>query len=197
MKKTELLREIKKEVVELKSSPLYQERIKNNVFPVIGEGNHDADIMFVGEAPGAKEAATGRPFCGNAGKILDNCLQENGLKREETYITNIVKDRPPRNRDPLPEEIEAYRLFLDRQIEIIQPKIIVSLGRFSTEYILTKFKLEKELKPITALHGKIFNTETNYGKVKIIPIFHPAVAVHDPRKKDTLREGFKVLKNNL
>src|SRR4051812_29063692 len=119
-----LLKEIEDEVMNLKSSPLYSERIKNKVFPVIGEGDNFAKIMFIGEAPGKNEAATGRPFCGAAGRILDELLASVNISRKDVYITSIVKDRPPFNRDPLPEEIESYGPFLDRQIEIIQPKFI-------------------------------------------------------------------------
>src|SRR4051812_11242871 len=110
------LKKIKDEVVALKSSPLYAERVKNKVMPVIGEGSHFSAIMFVGEAPGKNEAATGRPFVGAAGKFLNSLLEGVGIKREDVYITNIVKDRPPGNRDPLPEEIDAYGGFLDKQI---------------------------------------------------------------------------------
>src|SRR3989338_758977 len=122
--RTELLRKIKDEIVALKESPLYAERIKNKVFPVIGEGSHDSQIMFVGEAPGKNEAATGKPFCGASGRILDELLASAEIKRADVYVTNIVKDRPPFNRDPLPEEIAVYGPFLDRQIEIIEPEII-------------------------------------------------------------------------
>src|SRR3989338_4485326 len=164
--RTELLKQIRDEVVNFKNSPLYQERIKNKVFPVIGEGSHYAKIMFIGEAPGRNEAQTGRPFCGAAGKILDELLASAGIKREDVYITNIVKDRPPFNRDPLPEEIEAYAPFLDRQIEIIEPEVIVSLGRFSMTYIMKKFDLDFLLEPISRIHGKIFDTKTTYGEIK-------------------------------
>src|SRR5688572_21619434 len=119
--RTDRLRAIKEEVLALEASPLYAERVKNKVFPVIGDGSHTAKIMFVGEAPGKNEAATGRPFVGAAGKILDQLLESAGIKRSDVYITNIVKDRPPFNRDPLPEEIAIYGPFLDRQIDIIQP----------------------------------------------------------------------------
>src|SRR3989338_7826739 len=135
------MREITEAVIHLKNSPLYAERIKNKVFPVIGEGSHHAKIMFVGEAPGRNEAATGRPFCGAAGKLLDEFLASVDIPRPDVYITNIVKDRPPFNRDPLPEEITAYGPFLDRQIEIIQPEVIATLGRFSMDYIMRKFGL--------------------------------------------------------
>ena len=108
----EILRQIKDEVMALSQSPLYDERIANMVYPVIGEGSHRARVMFIGEAPGKNEAQTGRPFCGASGRVLDVLLAHIGLPREEVYITNIVKDRPPGNRDPKPEEIALYAPFL-------------------------------------------------------------------------------------
>lgn len=191
----DLMKQIKEEIVSLSSSPLYAERIKNKVFPVIGEGDHFAKIMFVGEAPGKNEAASGRPFCGASGKILDELLASVNIHRKDVYVTNIVKDRPPFNRDPLPEEIESYGPFLDRQIEIIQPKFIVSLGRFSMTYILKKFGHELLLEPISKIHGKIFYAETSYGKITLLPLYHPAVAIYNNKTKDTLLEDFKILKN--
>ena len=193
--RTELLRKIKEEVLNLKESPLYQERVKNGVFPVIGEGSHHAKIMFVGEAPGRNEAATGRPFCGAAGKLLDEFLASIGIHRPDVYITNIVKDRPPFNRDPLPEEIKAYGPFLDRQIDIIQPEVIATLGRFSMDYIMRKFGLDALLKNISQMHGKIFEANTGYGKIKIIPLYHPAVAIYNRNTKDELVKDFQVLKD--
>ena len=190
----EQLAKIKDEVITLKESPLCKERIKNGVFPVIGEGSHDAKIMFVGEAPGRNEAATGRPFCGAAGKILDELLKSAGIKRQDVYITNIVKDRPPMNRDPLPEEIEIYGPFLDRQIAIIQPKVIATLGRFSMEYIMRKFDLSSRLDTISRIHGIIFEAEAEHGKITIIPLFHPASAIYDPAKKGVMTKDFLVLK---
>ena len=191
---TKQLKEIKDEIVNAKNSPLYNFRIKNKFLPVIGEGNHDAKIMFIGEAPGKNEALTGRPFCGIAGHILDELLESTGLDRQEVYVTNIVKDRPPFNRDPLPEEIEYYGPFLDRQIEIIKPEVIATLGRFSMAYIMKKFGLESELKSISAIHGKIFSADTSYGKIKIIPLYHPAVAVYNASEKGTLKKDFAILK---
>ena len=181
-------------MLDLKESPLYQERIKNGVFPVIGEGSHYAKIMFVGEAPGKNEAATGRPFCGMSGKLLDELLASAGIPRQDVYITNIVKDRPPFNRDPLPDEITVYGPFLDRQIEIIQPEVIATLGRFSMDYIMRKFGLEAQLKPISQMHGKVFEAEAGYGKLKIIPLYHPAVAIYNRTTKDVLLNDFQVLK---
>ncbi len=191
---TEQLRKIKDEIVDAKNSPLYNFRIKNKFLPVIGEGNHNTKIMFIGEAPGKNEALTGRPFCGAAGHILDELLKSISLDRKEIYVTNIVKDRPPFNRDPLPEEIEYYGPFLDRQIEIIKPEVIATLGRFSMAYIMKKFGLESELKSISIIHGKIFSADTSYGEIKIIPLYHPAVAVYNASEKETLKKDFAVLK---
>lgn len=199
----ELMREIKDEIVALKESPLYEFRIQNKNFPVIGEGSHFAKIMFIGEAPGRNEARTGRPFCGAAGKILDELLESIGIPREEVYVTNIVKDRPPENRDPLPSEIEIYGPFLDRQIEIIQPEIIATLGRYSMTYIMPKFGLEFELEPISKIHGKVFAVsrealaELGYKnrEMKIVPLYHPAVAVYNSHTKDQLKKDFAVLKD--
>ena len=188
-----LLRQIKEEIINLKESPLYKERIKNKVFPVIGEGSHDAKIMFIGEAPGKNEAATGKPFCGAAGQILTELIQSVGLKRDDVYITNIVKDRPPNNRDPLPEEIKMYASFLDRQVEIIKPKIIATLGRYSMAYIMQKFGLQKELKSISQIHGKVFDVSG----VKVIPLYHPAVALYQNGLREQMFEDFKVIKNVL
>jgi uracil-DNA glycosylase family 4 len=190
----EALKKIKEEVVALKASPLYKFRVENKNFPVIGEGSHFAKIMFIGEAPGKNEAATGRPFVGAAGKILDQLLEFVSIPREEVYITNIVKDRPPENRDPLPSEIEIYGPFLDRQIEIIEPQIIATLGRFSMDYIMRRFDLTLELEPISKIHGKVFQAETSYGPVKIIPFYHPAVAVYNASTKDSLKKDFEILK---
>jgi len=190
-KKTKM-KAIRDELFEFTKSPLYEDRIKNKAFPVIGEGSHDAKIIFIGEAPGKNEAKTGKPFCGASGKILDQLLEHIKLDREDVYITNIVKDRPTNNRDPKPEEIELYSPFLDKQIEIIQPKIIATLGRFSMEYIIRKFGLEEKLEPISKLHGKkikIPNTD-----MTIIPLYHPAVAVYNRNMLDDLKKDFEILK---
>ncbi|MFH1393037.1 MAG: uracil-DNA glycosylase family protein [Patescibacteria group bacterium] len=202
--RTEQLRKIKDEIVEAKNSPLYDFRVKNNFLPVIGEGDHYAKIMFIGEAPGKNEALTGRPFCGAAGRILDELLQSINIERKDVYVTNIVKDRPPFNRDPLPEEIEFYAPFLMRQIEIIEPEIITTLGRFSMAYIMKKFEVDTELsarggsafggKSISTIHGKTFTTKISYGEVKIIPLYHPAVAIYNNNTKETLKKDFEILK---
>lgn len=189
------MKEIKEELLGGISLPLFKYRKENNYFPVIGEGSHDAKIIFVGEAPGENEAKTGRPFCGRSGKILDLLLEHVGLKREDVYITNIVKDRPPKNRDPLPEEIKAYVPYLERQIEIIQPKVISTLGRHSMSYLLKRFNLEDELQPISKIHGKIFETNSSFGHIKVVTLYHPAVAVYDQSKLDDLKRDFEALKS--
>lgn len=194
MDKLEQMRAIRDEVIALPASPLYAYRVRENNYPVIGEGSHEARIMLVGEAPGKNEAKTGRPFCGAAGKLLDELLASINLPREQVYITNIVKDRPPENRDPLPDEILTYGPFLDRQIEIIQPKVIATLGRFSMQYILDKFKLGN-LGTISQLHGKEFPAAAAYGAIKIVPLYHPAAAIYNQHLKATLLSDFQILKN--
>ena len=193
MSKVGELKKIEKEVLTLKKSPLYAYRTENKYLPVIGEGDHDAQIMFIGEAPGKNEALTGKPFCGAAGKILDELLVSISLNREEIYITNIIKDRPPRNRDPLPEEIEAYGGFLDRQIEILQPKVIATLGRYAMGYIMKKFGLDLELEPIGKAHGKAYKAVASYGPIEIVALYHPCVALYNRDQITTLKKDFKIL----
>ena len=192
--RTEALEKIRDEILKLEASPLYAFRIANKSLPVIGEGSHEARIMLVGEAPGKNEAATGRPFCGASGKLLDELLSSVKISRESVYITNIVKDRPPENRDPSPEEIAIYGPFLDKQIEIIQPEIIATLGRFSMQYIMTKFGLADFLLPISQMHGQLFGTEASHSKIKILPLYHPAAAIYNRKLLDTLKLDFAKLK---
>lgn len=192
--KKEQMRKIRDEVLHLTASPLYAYRVENNYFPVIGEGSHDADIIFIGEGPGKNEAMTGRPFCGAAGKLLDELLVSIELPRESVYIANILKDRPPNNRDPLPEEISVYAPFLDRQINVIQPKLIATLGRFSMEYIMKKYGLESELQPISKIHGKAFPVSSLFGELTVVPLYHPAAAIYTRSLIDDLKEDFQILK---
>lgn len=192
--RTEQLRQIRDEVVALTASPLYEHRTKNGVHPVIGEGSHYARIMMVGEAPGRNEAATGRPFVGAAGKILNELLASADIAREHVYITNIVKDRPPFNRDPEPEEIAAYGPFLDRQVGIIQPDIIVTLGRYAMGYIMEKFGLAGQLEPISRMRGRVLEAQAPYGPIRIVPLYHPAVAVYNRSSLETLKQDIQVLR---
>lgn len=195
--KTERLRVIRDEVLNLTNSPLYKYRVENKYYPVLGEGSHDAKIMFIGEAPGEKEALSGRPFCGASGKMLDTLLESIGLLRADVYITNIVKDRPQGNRDPFPEEIALYAHFLSRQIEIIRPQIIATLGRYSMQYLFPHLGLASALKPISALHGASFEGKTSYGSVILIPLYHPAVALYNGSMRETLKKDFKVIQKTL
>ncbi len=192
--RNEALKRIKDEVLALERSSLYEYRTKNHYFPVIGEGDHYAKLMFVGEAPGRTEALTGRPFVGAAGRILEELLESVGMTRAEVYIANILKDRPPENRDPLPEEISVYGPFLDQQIEIIQPSVIATLGRYSLGYIIRKFELELYLQPISYMHGKSFAAKAPYGDISIVCLYHPAVAVYNNKMKDTLKKDFQIVK---
>lgn len=193
MSKTDELKKIKDEIVDI-SGELADLRRAGKYYPVIGEGSHEPSIMFVGEAPGETEAKTGRPFVGRAGQFLNELLASIDIPRESVYITNIVKDRPPKNRDPLPDEIALYAPFLDRQIAIMKPKVIATLGRFSMTYVMNRYGLEWELGPISSLHGKVFDTEVEGQKVKIVPLFHPAAAIYNQHLKPALIEDFKVLK---
>ena len=159
--------------------------------PVIGEGSSTPKIMFIGEAPGDKESRTGKPFVGRAGQLLNELLESVGITRESVYITNIVKDRPPKNRDPKPEEIELYGPFLDEQIETMKPEVIATLGRFSMEYVMKRYGLSEELKAISDLHGKVLVSPKGF---KLVPLFHPAAAIYNQKLKPILFEDFKVLK---
>ncbi|MEI6057952.1 MAG: uracil-DNA glycosylase [bacterium] len=182
------------ELVGLVASPLYAYRTEHGYFPVVGEGNPDATVMFVGEAPGRNEAKTGLPFCGAAGKILDELLAGVGIGRADVYVTNIVKDRPPENRDPTPAEITCYGPFLDRQIDIIQPKVIATLGRYAMAYTLKKFNLEASLEPIGRAHGKAYQATAAYGSVTIVALYHPCMAIYRRSSLSLLKTDFQILK---
>jgi len=190
--KIEAINTLTKTVTEIEGD-LSEFRKENNYHPVIGEGSLDAKIIFIGEAPGKNEAETGRPFCGASGRVLDELLDSIGLKREDVYITNIVKDRPPDNRDPRKGEIKLYAPFLDQQIEIIQPQVIAPLGRFSMEFILKRFDAPEQDQKISALHGKKIEVQASYGTVFVVPLFHPAVALYTAAQKDTLLQDFTTL----
>ena len=187
----EKLKKIKEEVLACKKCSLY----KTRKYPVIGMGNHQAKIIFIGEAPGAQEDKTGNPFCGRAGKMLDELLNSVDIERKDIYITNILKCRPPANRDPEEQEIKSCSPYLERQIQIIKPEIICSLGRFAMSFLMEKFDLRDQIQQISKIHGKVFETEKNSQKLKIIPFYHPAVAIYNLNMKEILIKDFKVLKN--
>jgi uracil-DNA glycosylase family 4 len=182
------------ELRDLTESPLYDYRKENGYKPVIGEGSPTADVLFIGEAPGKQEAKSGRPFVGASGRVLDELLASIGLDRGDVYITNVVKDRPPDNRDPHADEIDLYAPLLDRQIAIIQPKVIATLGRFAMDFVLSKFDAPQQGEKISRLHGQPIEVEAPYGTVTIVPLYHPAVALYNRNQRGTLEDDFKVLK---
>jgi uracil-DNA glycosylase len=188
------LEQIAEELRNLTDSPLYDFRTQNNYHMVFGEGNPDAEILFIGEAPGEWEAKKGQPFVGASGRMLNELLAGIGLEREAVYITNVVKDRPPDNRDPSKAEIELYTPFLLRQIEVIQPKVIATLGRFAMDFILATFDMPQRGEKISALHGKVLTAQTPYGNIAVVPLFHPAVALYNQSQKQTLVDDFQALK---
>jgi DNA polymerase len=153
---------------------------------VFGEGNPHCEVLFVGEAPGLNEDIQKRPFVGRGGQLLRECIRGIGWREDEVYITNIVKRRPPENRDPLPDELAAYTPYLTRQIEIINPKAIVALGRFSMNYFLPDAKITRD-------QGKPFRV----GERLVVPMFHPAAALRATGVMEEFRKGFKKLPDIL
>lgn len=164
---------------------------RNRTQVVFGVGNPAAELMFVGEGPGFHEDRLGEPFVGAAGKLLNELLAGIGLSRADVYIANVVKCRPPENRDPLPDEIEACSPHLLEQIKIIQPKVICTLGRFATRLLA-----ETELS-ITAIHGKAKERTLAGVHVVIFPVFHPAAALYTPANRVILEEDFAKLRRLL
>lgn len=150
---------------------------------VIGDGNLDAEIVFIGEAPGKKEDEQGLPFVGAAGKFLNEMLASIELDRKDVYITNIVKYRPPNNRDPSPEEKAAFLPYLIRQLEIIQPKVVITLGRHSMEYFLPGRK-------ISEVHGQLERVVLDEREFVVLPLFHPAAALYNGSLRQTLIDDF-------
>jgi DNA polymerase len=161
---------------------------------VFGVGNPDADIVFIGEAPGQKEDEQGEPFVGAAGKFLNEMLAAADLKREDVYITNIVKYRPPGNRDPLPEEKRAFWPYLMRQLEIIAPKVVITLGRHSGECFIPDIHISRD-------HGHARKVKYHDSEFLVIPLFHPAAALYNSAMRSVLIDDFiaaaKLARKNL
>lgn len=191
MSKKEDMEKISILVSNCKKCKLYKTRTK----PVFGDGSKNSDLLFIGEAPGRNEDIDGTPFVGRAGKILNDLLESIGLQRNEVYIANILKCRPPKNKNPMKNEIKICTKYLDKQIDIIKPKIIVPLGNFASKYIFDKFDLEHD--KIRSIRGKTYKTNNSIGNIIIIPIYHPAAAIYDPNKKNILLEDFKIIKKNI
>ena len=154
---------------------------------VFGVGNPDADLMFVGEAPGADEDIQGIPFVGRAGQLLTKIIEAIDLKREDVYIANVIKCRPPGNRNPEPDEVETCEPFLFQQIDIIKPKVIVALGKFGAQTLL------RTLDPISRLRGRVYN----FRGAKLVPTFHPAYVLRNPSSKREVWEDMKLVKRLL
>jgi DNA polymerase len=162
---------------------------------VFGKGNPDADIVLIAEAPGEKEDEQGIPFVGRAGKELDKLLNKIGLTLKDVYICNILKYRPPKNRDPTIDEMKSHTPYLIDQLKIIEPKIIATLGNYSTKFVLGGFTPDnmKYVKGISILHGKEQDVEFEGSKFKVVPIYHPAAMLYNPKLRITLEEDFLVM----
>ncbi len=176
MDKKQALKKLEEEIAADASLPLREANL------VFGEGNPDCNVLFIGEGPGFHEDRLKRPFVGRGGQLLDEMIKSIGWKREDVYITNIVKRRPPENRDPLPEEIEAYSPYLARQIEIINPPIIATLGRFAMNFFIPTAKITRD-------QGKLFRVKERI----VVPLFHPAAALRSTEVLRQLKESFKKL----
>jgi DNA polymerase len=182
-KKQKLLEQIRADITSSNICPDLAKGAKNLV---MGDGNINADIIFVGEAPGKNEDEQGLPFVGAAGKFLNEMLDTIGLDRQSVYITNIVKYRPPNNRDPKPDEKQAFWPYLLRQIEVIQPKIIATLGRHSMEYFLPDMRIGQ-------VHGSPKRLTLDDKKVVVVPLYHPAAALYNGSMRQTLQDDFNKL----
>lgn len=178
------LEEIAEKVRKCEKCPLHKSRRK----AVPGEGNEGARVMLIGEAPGMNEDEMGRPFVGAAGRLLDELLASIGIERREVFITNVVKCRPPNNRDPKPEEIEACLPYLIEQVSAIDPEFIVALGRHSAGVLLGSGV------SIMRVRGRIYEIEV-FGKIrKVMPTLHPAAALYNPRLRSLIEEDFEMLR---
>jgi uracil-DNA glycosylase len=178
--KQEQLSQLRKRMEEDVSLPLRNEATQL----VFGEGNPNAAIYFLGEAPGETEDKLGRPFVGRAGKLLTNMLEEIGLKREDVYISNMVRFRPPQNRQPKPAEIAAFEPYVSEEIAIIQPKLVVTLGRFAMEKFLPTEK-------ITKVHGTQQSVTWRGQTITVYPMFHPSAALRSPQVRSAFAEDIK------
>ena len=173
------LRKIKEDMENDRNLPLIAK--PEDVIP--GDGNADSEIVFIGEAGGYHESIQRKPFVGNAGMLLNRLLASIHLPRGSVYITNMVKTRPPENRDPLPEELEAYSRYLDRELEVIKSKVVVTLGRFSMAKFLPNAR-------ISGVHGKKFEVNWNGKNILVVPMYHPAAALRNGAVMEQIRNDF-------
>ncbi|MFW6109432.1 MAG: uracil-DNA glycosylase family protein [archaeon] len=185
MKKKKKMDETKKEIQTCRECSLGDTR--ENI--VVGSGSLDARIVLIGEAPGRKEDETGLPFVGQAGKLLDEILENAGLNREDVFIGNILKCRPPDNRRPKKVEVESCESYLIRQLEIIEPSVIAPMGNSSVTYFQKRYGLKNQ--SIGEVHGEVYLIKTSWENVKLIPLYHPAAAIYRRNLLDTLKEDIK------
>ncbi|MBP7411835.1 MAG: uracil-DNA glycosylase [Methanoculleus sp.] len=176
---------------ECRKCPLWE----NSHHAVPGEGDARAGLMLIGEAPGKQEDLTGRPFVGRAGKFLEGLLAGIGLSRDEVFIANIVKHRPPENRDPRDEEVRACTPYLEEQIRIVRPRVIVMLGRHSSRHILSLLPVAFDR--ITEVRGTVYPCSLFGHPVRLIPTLHPAAALYNPAYREALEEDFRVVGREL
>lgn len=166
---------------------------------VFGKGNPNADILFIGEAPGAKEDELGVPFVGRAGKELDTGLSTIGLTLDDVYIANILKYRPPKNRNPSKDEIKNHIPYLIEQIKVINPRVIVTLGNYATKFVLAGFDPSgmSKIAGVTSLHGTFIEISVDNVKYIVMPMFHPAAMMYNPSLRDSFKKDFFVLASNI
>ncbi len=172
---------------------------KNCTNIVFGKGNENADILFVGEAPGKNEDEQGIPFVGAAGKNLDKLLEKVGLSLQDIYVTNILKCRPPLNRDPLPDEVKMHTPYLVKQIKEMKPKVICSLGNHATKFFLALGDLEKinSQQGITSVHGKVKEINFYGMEIKLIPLFHPAAIIYNRNLLGEWEKDMEIVKKEV
>jgi len=187
--KKRLIESLSMEINNCKKCSLWRTRNK----PLVGDGSVNAEILVVGESPGYYEDLQGRAFVGEAGKILDKLLGLINLERKDIYITNVLKCHPPKNHEPNRQEIDSCIRYLYRQIDIIKPRIIITLGKFASKEVFDKFNLG--FTRISELHGRVYEVKTLSGNMKIIPLYHPAVACYHNEMLGLLKEDFRKLKS--
>jgi len=191
--KENALKELRFKLIGATDSPLFEYRTKNNYLPVLGDGNPDANIVFLGEALGKAEAEQGRPFIGPSGDVLATMLKTINLRREDVYVTNTILDRPVDNK-PTAKDSAYYMPFVDEILNIIQPRVLVPLGGTAMEYALNKYNLPEKGGKIGKLHGSLLQTTLPYGRIFIMPLYHPAVVLYNPTQRATLEKDFQRLK---
>jgi len=191
MEKDQEMEELEQQIITCQKCTLW----KGRTHAVVGGGSPRANVMFIGEAPGFHEDKQGVPFVGKAGKILDELLESIGLTREEIYIANILKCRPPNNRNPLQSEIRACTPYLDKQLQIIRPSVLATLGNFALGYVCETFGVE--VKPIGKIHGSVIHVPYQQRDLTLIPLYHPAAAVYNPAMKKTLLNDVKKIIHSL